>query len=278
MRTLYVSDMDGTLLDNNSLVSPGTAAIISDLSRHGALITVATARTPATVEPLLAHTYTRCPAIVMTGAAMWDRDSRQLINEQLPTPGVAHDICREFDEAGIDPFIYTVANRSHLDVYHGCTMSPGEDDFYQSRRHLELKKFHIGARPADGEWDRTILIFSIGDTDRIKALADRLTARGDCSVSCYPDLLSPRRSLLEVFAPGVSKANAVRRLAGLTGADRVVVFGDNLNDLSMMEVADLAVAVDNAFPEVKEAADTVIGPNSANAVAHFIANEENRRP
>ena len=76
--------MDGTLLDNNSLVSPGTAAIISELSRHRVLITVATARTPATVDPLLANTYTRCPAIVMTGAAMWDRETRSLVNEQLP--------------------------------------------------------------------------------------------------------------------------------------------------------------------------------------------------
>lgn len=276
MRTLYVSDMDGTLLDNDSRVSCETAEIISELSRRGALISVATARTPATVDPLLADTYTRCPAIVMTGAAMWDRENRQLVHEQLLPPGVAREICGEFDAAGIDPFIYTVANKSHLDVYHGCTMSPGEDDFYQSRRRLELKKFHIGLRPADTEWDRTILMFSIGDTGRIEALGERLRERGDCSVSCYPDLLSTKRSLLEVFAPGVSKANAVKRLARLVDADRVVVFGDNLNDLSMMEVADLSVAVENAFPQVKAAADVVIGPNSANAVAHFIANEEDR--
>ncbi|MDE7473699.1 MAG: HAD family hydrolase, partial [Muribaculaceae bacterium] len=273
---LYVSDMDGTLLDNNSLVSPGTAAIISELSRHGVLITVATARTPATVDPLLANTYTHCPAIVMTGAAMWDRETRSLVNEQLPAPGVALDICRMFDEAGIDPFIYTVANKSHLDVYHGYAMSPGEDDFYQPRRRLELKKFHIGSRPVPDEWDRTILMFSIGDTNRIEALAARLRDRGDCSVSCYPDILSPQRALLEVFAPEVSKANAVRRLARQVGAERIVVFGDNLNDLSMMEVADLSVAVDNAFPEVKEAADVVIGPNSADSVARFIAEDQDR--
>jgi hypothetical protein len=53
----------------------------------------------------------------------------------------------------------------------------------------------------------------------------------------------------------------------------VVVFGDNLNDLPMMEVADYAVAVDNAFDEVKAAADMVIGPNYDDSVARFICED-----
>lgn len=270
MKTLYVSDMDGTLLDNDSLVSPKSAAIISELSRQGTLITVATARTPATVDPLLASTYTCCPAIVMTGAAFWDREKRQLVNAKLFSPGTAIEIVDCFRHAGLDPFIYTVASSSHLDVYHGIDMNPGEYDFYQARRRLELKKFHIGSSPAVDEMDRAILLFSIGDTDRVARLAGDLQSRRDCSVSFYPDLHSPARSLIEVFAPGVSKARAVQELACQLGADRIVVFGDNLNDLSMMAVADKAVAVANAFPEVKSAADVVIGPNSDDSVAKYI--------
>lgn len=270
MKTLYISDMDGTLLGNDSLVSPQSAAIISELSRQGALITVATARTPATVDPLLASTYTRCPAIVMTGAALWDREKRQLVNTQLFSPGSAAKIVERFRHAGLDPFIYTVASPTHLDVYHGIDMNPSEDDFYQARRQLELKKFHLGSTPSVDEMDRAILLFSIGDTDRVARLAEDLQSRPDCSVSFYPDLHSPARSLIEVFAPGVSKARAVQDLARQLGADRIVVFGDNLNDLSMMAVADEAVAVANAFPEVKAAADVVIGPNSADSVAKYI--------
>ena len=51
--TLYVSDMDGTLLNSQSVISPATAAILSRVISAGALFTVATARTPATVVPLL---------------------------------------------------------------------------------------------------------------------------------------------------------------------------------------------------------------------------------
>ena len=62
--------MDGTLLARDGKVNARSAEIISRLSRRGALVTVATARTPATVEELLADTYTDIPAIVMTGAAV----------------------------------------------------------------------------------------------------------------------------------------------------------------------------------------------------------------
>lgn len=58
-----------------------------------------------------------------------------------------------------------------------------------------------------------------------------------------------------------------------TGADRVVAFGDNLNDIPMLQAADVAVAVENALPEVKEIADIVIGPNTDDAVAEFISGD-----
>lgn len=270
MRTLYVSDMDGTLLDNDGRVSMESARIISDMSREGALITVATARTPATVDPLLRDTYTCCPAIVMTGAAFWNRESRELAGMKLIPPGAVAGIREVFAGSSLDPFIYTVASPSRLDVYHGTVMSAGEERFYMERRHLELKKFHIGSSPESDELERVILIFGIGDTARVTQVAGKLKDCKDCSISFYPDILSPSRSLIEVFAPGVSKAGAVKELAGRLGADRIVVYGDNLNDLSMMAIADEAVAVSNAFPEVKAAATRVIGPNSTAAVARDI--------
>ena len=76
---------------------------------------------------------------------------------------------------------------------------------------------------------------------------------------------------MEVFAVGVSKAAAIRRLAGRIGADRVTVYGDNLNDLPMFAVADEAVAVANAMPGVGEKADRRIGANYEDAVALDIA-------
>lgn len=79
--------------------------------------------------------------------------------------------------------------------------------------------------------------------------------------------------LLEVFSSGVSKANAIQHLMSSTGASRLVAFGDNLNDLPMLDIADVAVAVANAHPRVKESADIVIGPNFDDSVARFMLHD-----
>lgn len=265
--------MDGTLLDNDSRVSERSAAIITELSRRGALITVATARTPATVQPLMADIVTRCPAIVMTGASLWDRDRMRYVAPRLMPRDIARDVIDTFARHGVDPFVYTLGSGGALDVYHGCGMNSKESEFYETRRALALKKFHIGYQLPETSRGNVILTFAIGAADRIEPLAAELRNDGRCSVSCYPDICTPGVALIEVFARGVSKAAAVRDLAGRTGAGRVVVFGDNLNDLPMMEVADVAVAVDNALPEVKERADVVIGRNTSDAVARFIAGD-----
>ena len=64
----------------------------------------------------------------------------------------------------------------------------------------------------------------------------------------------------------------MKALARQLGADRIVAFGDNINDLPMMHEADLAVAVANARDKVKDAAHIVIGPNTDDSVARFILN------
>ncbi len=98
MKHLYVTDMDGTLLGRDSRVSSRSAEIISRLSKSGVPVTVATARTPATVEMLLEDTYINIPAIVMTGAAMWDRVSQRYMDVMYPEADAAWRVmccCRE---------------------------------------------------------------------------------------------------------------------------------------------------------------------------------------
>lgn len=274
MKKLFVTDMDGTLLSTDSRVSPESAAIISDLSRRGALITVATARTPATVEPLLAATEIAVPAIVMTGAAMWDLSNHRFIATHPMPDSLAEQVTSLCRRCGLRPMSYTVSSASLIEMYvsSGPDMSRGEVRFIEERRRLRYKHVNL-LPPAEMKpwYSDTILVFAYGRLEAIMTAADELKASGQCSVSAYPDIFNPSEGLLEVFAPGVSKAAAVLELKRMTGADSLTVFGDNLNDLPMMEVADCAVAVANAMEPVRQAADEIIGPNSTDSVARYIA-------
>ena len=72
-KTLYVSDLDGTLLGDDSQLSRGTIDTLNRIiGQLGGLFTVATARTPATVVPLMQEVHATLPFIVIGGSAMWN--------------------------------------------------------------------------------------------------------------------------------------------------------------------------------------------------------------
>lgn len=276
--TLYVSDLDGTLLDPSSRVSAESARILNSLVKEGAMFTVATARTPATVQPLLEKVLPAktpagrdIPAIVMTGAAYWNRRLARYDYVRMMSAYDSETIAKEFESAGIHPFNYCLGQHEMLNVYHTAGLTSREDAFYQERRHLALKRFHLGQKPKGHE--ATVLFFAIGNPEKMERLCQAIREKTDCSAAWYRDIFNPEVALMDVYAPGCSKATAIKDVATELGASRIVVFGDNLNDLPMMEVADLAVAVENALPAVKERADIIIGPNSAPSVAEFIRSD-----
>jgi len=269
---LFVTDMDGTLLGTDSRVSAESARIISGLSHRGALITVATARTPATVEPLLSHTVTTPPAIVLTGAALWDRTNHRFISSRPMSCELAEFVTDTCRKSGLHPMTYTLrSGMDGIDMIIDTPLTPDEQRFVNERRHLAYKKIRFDRPvPLPASYPRTILTFALGDINLIYTAAETLRQSGRCSVSAYPDIFNPDMGFLEVFAPQVSKAQAVTELKTALKAEELIVFGDNYNDLPMMRVADRAIAVGNAMEAVKEEADEVIGPNSADSVARYI--------
>ena len=199
MKTLYVSDLDGTLLDNDSLVSERSAEIITSLTRRGALVTVATARTPATVSNLLEHTATTPPAIVMTGATMWDRNTGRYVDPRFMSSETFRLIDRVMRRNGLRPFTYILdLEKSFIDVYHDSEMNHRELAFYEPRRSLRLKTFHLGADVPEGDSDCVVLVFAIGPLSQCLTVADELMSAGGCSVSCYPDIFNPDDGIVEV--------------------------------------------------------------------------------
>lgn len=283
-RTLYVTDLDGTLLNGESRVSDRSADILNALISRGVMFTVATARTPATVQPLLSRVHQSVftdaegaehplPAIVMTGAALWNRQTQIFEQCTLIPEADALRIRDIFAAHEVHPFVYCLSGNDFINVYHPAAMTRREDAFYQERRHLQLKRFHLDQQPS--RWDSVVLSFGIGPVKAMEHLSDALNEATPCNAAWYPDVIMPDTGLIDIYAPGVSKASAVKALAQRVGADEVVVFGDNLNDLPMMHVADVAVAVGNALPEVRGQADVVIGDNIADAVPSWIAAREN---
>ena len=162
-----------------------------------------------------------------------------------------------------------------IDIYHiGGRLNEIQRQFVAEREESPYKRFHLAADGADtlpAALSHVILLYTMLPDAKAFATYGRTRDVPGIRAQYYHDIYGPEVGILEAFSDRATKALAVRALADSVGADRVVCFGDNINDLPMMGVADLAVAVENALPEVKEAADIVIGPNTADSVAEFIA-------
>jgi hydroxymethylpyrimidine pyrophosphatase-like HAD family hydrolase len=74
-----------------------------------------------------------------------------------------------------------------------------------------------------------------------------------------------------VTAASATKAVAAEEIRARTGATRLVVFGDNHNDLSLFAATDEAYAVGNAVPEVLKQATGVVASNAEDRVGRWLA-------
>ena len=86
----------------------------------------------------------------------------------------------------------------------------------------------------------------------------------------YEDIYEKGAYFLEIYSSEASKANAIKSLSHLRKDDKIICFGDNINDIPMFQVADEGYAVDNAVRELKNIATAVIDSNNEDAVAKFI--------
>ena len=275
-KVLYVSDLDGTLLNAQSVISPESARMLNTAIADGALFTAATARTPATVVELLKPLEMQMPAVVMTGAALFDTRDKTYSRVCYFPEGITERLIGMYRRAGVATFVYTL-EQEILQVYHIGELNDFEKMFISQRCHSPYKRFNLPPTGGDSvlpeSFPHTVLIFSVQPWEPAEALYNRIKGeRVPCTPLCYHDAFGPDWAELEIFGPTTSKAAAVEALASDVGADRLVVFGDNVNDLSLFAIADEGIAVSNAIPEVREAASDVIGPNTDDSVARFILN------
>lgn len=281
MKTLYVSDLDGTLMDARAQVSPVSRRMLNEAIAAGALFTIATARTPATVSAILQGIDMRLDAIVMTGAARWNPRTG-LYSHVCHFPAhLARAIIQAMLRCRYPAFIYTLTDNL-IHIYRVGPMTEPEKEFIAWREHTPYKRVEFDISESGDPWAGplpdpadVVLFYSLQPMERLEAFYPEIekVAPGVNALHYIdgdPNNISRGLGTLEIFAPDATKANAVRRLARDLGVDRTVVFGDNVNDLSMLRSADVAIAPENAIPQVRALADKVIGHHADDAVARYI--------
>jgi Cof subfamily protein (haloacid dehalogenase superfamily) len=269
-KTLYISDLDGTLLNRSAELSEYTKTALNAMIAQGLNFTAATARTLASASKILSGLTLRVPVVLMNGVLIYDMERQDYVQVSAFAPETVETVVgvlRRFETTG---FMYEL-DHGALTVYHESLERKPLRDFAAERKARYYKSFRHTGSFADVSPEH-IIYFTLLDTrERLQPVRDALAARPGLNLAMYRDVYSEDLWFLELFGAEASKQNAVNYLRQAYGFERVVGFGDNLNDLPMFAACDVRVAVENAQPEVKAAADHICGANGADGVARWLS-------
>lgn len=270
MKTLYISDLDGTLLNNNGELSYETERILNQLLDKSVLFSLATARTYSTVVPMMKNVRLSCPVILMNGVCIYDLVNLKPILIHKIDYDIALSLLEIFKKFDKWPMLY-YDFEGNLTVEYIRITTLAQEKYVHSRKENYNKEI-IQVDNYSLSPDSDIIYFAILDKkEELQPIYDIISARSDVTCNFYSDNYSGDY-FLEIYSRNASKAKSAVELKRMVGADRIVAFGDNLNDIPMFEIADEAYAVENAYDEAKEHSTGIIGSNEDNAVAEFILN------
>ncbi len=265
--TLYVTDLDGTLLRSDATLSPYTISTINRLTEQGLAFTYATARSIESARPIAGELNLRLPAITRNGAVLADNATGKHLEKALFTEeevALLKEMLPELPRCG---FVSCFLGEEMFKAYVPGNLVPGMvqyADYYRDDPKMKPVK--------------TLEEMFFGQPGYVTLIDDReKAAKIYEKVRQYPgwECIFQKDTYwdeywVEVCPRNCTKAKAILKMKEQYGFRKVVAFGDSVNDMPMFRAADEAYAVSNALEALKEIATGVIGGNNEDAVARFL--------
>jgi len=269
IKTLYISDLDGTLLDAEPKITAYTRDVINRFTGSGGHFTVATARSLDSAAQVIGDLKLNVPAALLGGVYFYDTQTRRYMKIAALDPPCAADLFKTLAEAGVTGFVYAFVNGGFKYYYENLD-APHRKEFHDVRA-ANLGRVYQKTASFSQLCDQNISQFAaLDDYGLMLPVYERLKDDNRFNIEFYRDIYHESFWFMEISPAAASKRNAVLYLKETYGFDRVVCFGDNLNDLPMFEVSDECYATANAKEQVKAKATAVIGANSGDGVARWM--------
>lgn len=254
------TDLDGTLFDDDKRVSQKNISAIKEFTAKGGLFGISTGRSAVNVRNMLPDVPINGWSVLFNGAAAYHLAR----GEFGPT--------RSLDKAAMLPLLrWALEKLPQINIQIATpdrllfASSPdlADDHFFRTHQPADFVDLDTAAKEP---WLKAVLCSYDGSLEQLRrqAISTGVCDRVDCVYSWD--------YYLEFLPKGASKGACLQMLRSLEGMEgrTVVAIGDYTNDLELLKEADIAVAVGNALPEVKAAADHVICSNNEDALAFLI--------
>ncbi len=257
MSILFLSDIDGTLVNDRGIASEVKEAL-DKYVRCGNYFSLATGRHAFGIQWIIDQIQVNAPCIVLTGAAVYDPITKNLINAKPVhenTKILLKQLLEGYPEIGIQ--VFTDSGLCNLRL----------NPFLQKNGISE--EIACGISRIEDLADKEILKIGLccEDTGKIESAIDRLFSDRKQYNWHYSFVIAA-----EVFSPTTSKGIAIQTIIESLSEkpDIIAVAGDSPNDLSMFKYADITFAPETAFQEVRDAADYIIPPPDRGGIAQAL--------
>ena len=252
-------DLDGTLTNHEKVVTPKTREALLQASAKGAVIILASGRPTYGIEPVA-----ECLELQKRGGYILSYNGGNIVNAKT-----GEKLFSQFlpDEVIPELYAYAKEHGHALLGYAGNEIITEMPDDQYVKEESRINKMNI--RKVDNLFESlephpTKLLMTGDPTLMLKAEEELVEKLGD-----RMDIFRSAPFFLELVPKGIDKAKSLTRLLtkiNLTPAD-LIAFGDGYNDLSMLKLAGMGVAMENAAPEVRAEADYVTLSNEEDGVA-----------
>ncbi|HEY8345686.1 MAG TPA: HAD family hydrolase [Symbiobacteriaceae bacterium] len=254
---LVVSDMDGTLLRHDKTVSERTVQAIRRYVEAGGRFTVATGRGVESVSPYVKALGLRTPLLLLNGCLVYDPVQDSDLFCCYLTREAMEQVWPILLDCGLELIVHGPRRAMVLRMNEVV------------EEHLRLDGIRAEVRPdmAPANAGTVVKILTIGDPVNLDRAEAAIRQQGT-----DVKLVRSHPTYLEVLPPAGGKGLALQALLRHLGLprSRALAIGDYLNDLELFQKAGLGVAVANAHPEVKRAADRWTASNEEDGVAQVL--------
>lgn len=267
IKILYISDLDGTLLNTESKINPESLSIINHLIEQGMCFTFATARSLISARKVISVLQTDIPVIVYNGAYIMNAKDGSILYSCSFTEAERLYIKELLDGFATSPIVYSFVNGQERVLWNTASVNEGIN------RYISCRKGDPRMSPCSGMdsvYQGDIFYYTcIGEQEALQPIYNKLKEDKRYTCVLQQELYRPEY-WLEIMPRKATKAEAMKHLKEILNCERIIAFGDALNDVPMFQEADEAYAVSNAVPELKQIATGIISSNNENGVAIWL--------
>lgn len=274
MKKLYITDLDGTLLDKNSQVSNTSSNIINNLIKEGVFFTYATARSYKSSSIITKGLNINLPVIIYNGAFIYDIKSNRFLHKVTFNKEQIRELIDFTKKHNYIPLVYTLINGKEK-VFWNCNGKLSEGfNYYLSNRQNDRRMTPVNSIEESFCGDVFYVTF-IESHDDLLPLYNGIKDNKNYN-TVFQQEIYREEYWCEIMPSEATKANAALKLKEILNCKSLEVFGDSLNDIPMFNISDRSYAVMNSVDKLKSIATEVIGYNYEDSVALKLKELENK--